>query len=89
MKSSAGCVYKNEQVCGNSPLAFALNELRDEGLILPFEGIEGGKKVPVYYLSNSASNLIEPAILLLESTPNSVKELVNKELNKISYTPEV
>jgi hypothetical protein len=70
-----------------SPIAEALTELRDRGLLVPLTGVsnDGSKPVPVYYFPPSLSQTLRAALLLLPETPEDIERNMFVELSKVGY----
>ena len=66
-------------------LRYAVGQLRDAGLLVPF--VDAVTKDPVYYLSTIASRAIEPAMSLLPTASPDVRAEVESALSRLGYSP--
>lgn len=69
-----------------TPLAEALAELRDEGLLVPLQGYSStGEERPVYHFPPPIADVMNSALQLLPENPEAVSKEVYPRLRKIGY----
>lgn len=68
------------------PLAKAVRELRDAGVLVPLQGVdEEGSEIPVYYFPARMANAIRAVIQVIGAAPPHVIEVVKRELERVGY----
>jgi hypothetical protein len=75
-----------QQLLKHSALKDAVSELREEGLLVPLEGVSRtGKPIPVYYFPPGLSDIVRAATLLLPDMDDDLLAFVASELSKAGY----
>lgn len=69
-----------------SPLGDAIIELRDQGFLIPLEGLSPQlKPIPVYFFPPGVKDLVRAALLLLPEPDHEVRSFVESELKSVGY----